>query len=254
MNKLNVTKFHVILTLLAICLHLSESVQAKKFEDKIIFEIPELKITQISDNTYVHTSYLQTESFGKVACNGMLVLDAEEVIVFDPPTNDSTSEQLIQWIQSHLNSKIIGVVVTHFHNDCLGGLNQFKAYDIPTYALNLTTAKAVIEHTAIPEITFTDSISLPVGNTYVTARYFGEGHTADNIIGYFPKENIMFGGCLIKEMNASKGYLGDANPDAWSETVRGIKKTYPKVKTIVPGHGHYGNKKLLDYTIQLFNN
>jgi len=34
-------------------------------------------------------------------------------------------------------------------------------------------------------------------------------------VGYFPKENIIFGGCLIKAIDASKGYLGDANTADW---------------------------------------
>jgi metallo-beta-lactamase class B len=62
----------------------------------------------------------------------------------------------------------------------------------------------------------------------------------------------MFGGCLIKELGAGKGYLGDANVVAWSSTVEKVKKAYPNVKVVVPGHGAYGNIKLLDYTINLF--
>jgi metallo-beta-lactamase class B len=91
-----------------------------------------------------------------------------------------------------------------------------------------------------------------VGDQFVTAKYFGEGHTKDNVIGYFPSENILFEGCLIKELKAGKGYLGDANIKAWPYTVEKVKIAYPNVKIVVPGHGEYGNSKLLDYTIQLF--
>ena len=62
----------------------------------------------------------------------------------------------------------------------------------------------------------------------------------------------MFGGCLIKEINATKGYLKDANTNSWSSTVEKVKMAYPNVKIIVPGHGRYGDKKLLEYTIELF--
>jgi metallo-beta-lactamase class B len=64
----------------------------------------------------------------------------------------------------------------------------------------------------------------------------------------------MFGGCLIKELGASKGFLGDANVPAWSETVSKIQASYPQVKHVVPGHGAAGNAKLLEYTRQLFLN
>ena len=86
----------------------------------------------------------------------------------------------------------------------------------------------------------------------MTVKFLGQGHTKDNVVGYFRSENIMFGGCLIKELDASKGYLGDANIEEWSRTVENVKMNYPDVKIVVPGHGEYGDKKLLDYTIQLF--
>ena len=71
-------------------------------------------------------------------------------------------------------------------------------------------------------------------------------------MGYFPSENILFGGCLIKELEATKGFLGDANVGDWSKTVEKIKKEYPNLKIVIPGHGAIGGSELLDYTIQLF--
>jgi metallo-beta-lactamase class B len=48
--------------------------------------------------------------------------------------------------------------------------------------------------------------------------------------------------------------LGDATLAEWSNTVERIKKQYPNLKIVVPGHGQHGDKKLLDYTIKLFKN
>ena len=75
---------------------------------------------------------------------------------------------------------------------------------------------------------------------------------AYNVVSYFPKENILFGGCLIKELQATKGYLGDANVGEWSSTVEKVKQQYPNVKIVIPGHGKIGGKDLLDFTIKLF--
>ena len=104
----------------------------------------------------------------------------------------------------------------------------------------------------VPQNSFSDSIILKVGRENTIVKFFGEGHTTDNVVGYFPSEKVLFGGCLIKELEAGKGYLGDANVADWSMTVEKIRKQYSTVKIIVPGHGQYGDKKLLDYTIQLF--
>ena len=87
----------------------------------------------------------------------------------------------------------------------------------------------------------------------VAVRFFGPGHTADNVLGYFEKEQVLFGGCLIKELDATKGYLGDAVVGEWSTTVGRVKQAYPNLKWVVPGHGKVGDVSLLDYTIQLFS-
>lgn len=63
---------------------------------------------------------------------------------------------------------------------------------------------------------------------------------------------MTFGGCLIKELQATKGYLGDANVGECSGTVEKVKQHYPHVKIVIPGHGEIGGMDLLDYTIKLF--
>jgi metallo-beta-lactamase class B len=45
------------------------------------------------------------------------------------------------------------------------------------------------------------------------AQYFGEGHTKDKVIRYFPEEKTIFDGCSIKESGAGKGNLAEANVD-----------------------------------------
>ncbi|WFB69443.1 CHM family subclass B1 metallo-beta-lactamase [Chryseobacterium sp. WX] len=242
-----------ILVILFSLIMLSCSTQSKNsFKAKKIYESKTLIITQISENCFIHTSFKQTNDFGNVPCNGLIVKDYHETVVFDTPTNDKSSEELIQWINENLDSKIKAIVPTHFHDDSLGGLMAFHKKNIPSYSYVKTIELARENNFVIPENSFTDSVILKVGNKDVIAKFFGEGHTKDNAVGYFPNENILFGGCLLKELEAGKGYLGDANVSAWSNTVEKVKKEYPDVKIVVPGHGDYGDGKLLDYTITLF--
>jgi metallo-beta-lactamase class B len=228
------------------------SIQKQTFQSKEMYKSGSLVVTQIAENAFKHTSFLQTNDFGNVPCNGLLVRNGNETIVFDTPTNDKVSEELIQWVKGTLHCQINAIVPTHFHNDCLGGLKAFHANGIPSYAYFKTIELAKENKVTVPENGFRDSTILKMGTKSVVVRFFGEGHTKDNVVGYFPDENVLFGGCLIKEVKATKGYLGDATVAAWSETVEKIKKEYPSVKVVVPGHGAHGGKKLLDYTIKLF--
>lgn len=218
----------------------------------VVYQSENLTITQIAENALVHTSFLGTRDFGVVPSNGLIVRNNNEAIIFDTPTDDKSSEELIQWITVTLHLRINAVIPTHYHLDCLGGLKAFHEKGISSYAYYKTIELAKENNLVVPENSFRDSLVLKVGNEKAIAKFFGEGHTKDNIVGFFPVENVMFGGCLIKEMNAGKGNLEDANLNAWPITVEKIKSQYPRVKVVVPGHGKPGNDKLLDYTIELF--
>ena len=214
----------------------------------------DLIIEKITDNTYRHISYLKTNDFGKVACNGLVVIDGKEAIIFDTPTENETSAMLITWVQDSLHCKVKAVIATHFHDDCLAGLPEFHKRGISSYAHEMTIALAKKNGRTLPQHGFAQSMELAVGKEKVILDYLGEGHTSDNMIGYFPAEKVMFGGCLIKELGASKGNLEDANTAAWPATVKKLKAKYPSTKIIIPGHGKPGDLALLDYTIQLFDN
>lgn len=231
-----------------------ENPKLHSVESPIVYQTETLIIKKLSDHIYEHISFLNTNDFGKVACNGMLVLNEKEGIIFDTPTDNSGSQELIDFITKVLKSEISAIIPTHFHNDCVGGIEVFEKYNIPIYASNQTVEllKSKGQRFSRPIKGFENNLSLNIGNQKIYAKYFGEGHTKDNIIGYYPQDKAIFGGCLIKEVGASKGYLGDANTDKWSETVRKIKLEYPEAQIIIPGHGEWGGIELLNYTIELF--
>ncbi len=184
----------------------------------------------------------------------MFVINENKSVLFDTSTDNKSSTELINYITKELKSEIIALIPTHFHNDCVGGIAEFEKHNIPTYASE-QTIKLLKENNPNfnnPIKSFTTNFTLDIGNKKVYAAYFGEGHTKDNIIGYFPNDNAVFGGCLIKKVGASKGNLEDANVKEWSKTVEKIKLKYPNAKIVIPGHGKWGDTELFDYTIKLF--
>lgn len=221
-------------------------------QSKKVYSSETLEINQISPNTFVHVSFLNTQDFGKVGCNGMIVINEGEALVFDTPTNDVTSQELISWLKKEQKVQLRAVLATHFHNDCLGGLKVFQSLGIPSYGSFRTIALAKDAGDLVPENGFENELSLQAGGLLVVSRFLGEGHTRDNVVAYVPSDRVLFGGCLIKELGANEGYLGDANTGAWSETVARVKSTFSEVQTVIPGHGKIGNAELLDYTIRMF--
>jgi metallo-beta-lactamase class B len=216
------------------------------------YETHSLIIQPLSPNTFVHISYLQTETFGKVACNGLIFKVQDEAFIFDTPTNDSVSLELIQWVETQLKCRIKGIVINHFHEDCLGGLKAFHQKQIPSFAYTKTIDFARKAGFEVPQNGFEKQQILTLGKQKIINQFYGEGHTLDNIVSYVPSEKVLFGGCLIKAVGAGFGNLNDANPKVWSKTVAAIKTQLPDLQYVVPGHGNAGGMELLDYTIQKF--
>ena len=212
-----------------------------------------LTISQVADGVYIHTSYLATEEYGNVPCNGMIVINDGDAIVCDTPTDELAAQELIEWISKVANASVNAVVVTHFHIDCLGGLASFHDLNIPSYANELTISLAIDRGVVIPQNGFETKLELPLGSTHLISAFHGAGHTKDNIVSYYEAEQALFGGCLVKTIGAGKGNLNDADVGMWSSTVRDIKKEYPNVEIVIPGHGSVGDIELLDYTIALFD-
>ncbi|MFN3996985.1 hypothetical protein [Algoriphagus sp.] len=131
-------------------------------------------------------------------------------------------------------------------------MKEFQAKGVPSYGSHKTIALAKAAGDPVPENGFDEELILGVGDLKVISKFFGEGHTRDNVVTYVPSDQVLFGGCLIKELGASFGYLGNANTATWSETVRKVKSNFSDVRTVIPGHGKIGNVELLDYTIRMF--
>lgn len=232
----------------------TESAKTQSVDSLTIYQTENLIIKKLSNHIYQHISFLDTDDFGKVECNGMLVINKSEGVVFDTPTDNESSVELINFITNELKTAITAIIPTHFHEDCVGGIQAFEKQTIPIYVAKLTAEllKENGQNFSNSMTTFDSSLTLNIGNKKVYAEYFGEAHTKDNVIGYFPESNAVFGGCLIKTFGANKGYLGDANTDKWSETVQKIKLKYPNTEIVIPGHGKSGGTELFDYTIKLF--
>lgn len=227
--------------------------QCTSYKTSSAYNTDSLKIIPLSKNSYIHISYLQTESSGKVACNGYIFMDKGEAMVFDTPSDEETTRELLRWLEDIKDQKVIGLVANHFHIDALGGISEFHKKGIATYAHEKTT-KLVDVVEKKPKNTFSNELILKVGNKEVVSQYYGEAHTVDNIVSYVPDEELIFGGCMVKMLNTGKGNLEDANVSTWSATIQKIKEAHPNVRTVIPGHGPHGGSELLDFTIALFKN
>lgn len=213
----------------------------------------DLAILPLSERVYVHISTGSAPGFGRFTSNGMIYCVEGKAMLFDTPMTDSLTRDLVAWITDSLHASIVGFVANHWHADCIGGLAYLEWLGIPSYASEKTIAETQMHHVAVPENGFSDSLVLRVGGAPVVCRYFGPGHTKDNIVAWLPAENILFGGCMIRSVHATtRGNIEDADLDAWPKTVSRIVDAYGSLATfVIPGHGEVGGPELLTHTISL---
>ena len=184
----------------------------------------ELKLNKLTENTYQHVSLITLSSGNKFPCNGLVYINNQEAVVFDTPLDSTSTVMLLDRLEEN-GIKVKAIIANHFHEDCLAGLGEFHKRGIPSYANELTISLAEEREgsVVIPQNGFSEQLEFSVGQEKIYCQYYGEAHTRDNIIAWIPAEKTIFGGCMLKSMDASKGNLADANIFEWSTTIAKVK-------------------------------
>ncbi len=86
------------------------------------------------------------------------------------------------------------------------------------------------------------------GTEQVRLLHPGAAHSPDNIVVFFPRRGVLFGGCMIKG-GASLGNLTDADLQSWPAAIGRLQALSPRV--VVPGHDERLDPGQLDNTLRL---
>ncbi len=212
----------------------------------------DVELLKISDNAYVHVSYSDIPQYGRISSNGLVFIDKGKAFLFDTPVTDSLTKDLVTWLQDSMKVEIVGFVPNHWHIDCMGGLGYLHSVGINSYANELTIQTAKSKNLPIPKQGFRDSLSLKLNDKTINCYYLGAGHTQDNIVVWIPSEQILFGGCMVKAINAKGlGNIADADLKEWPNTISKVIRKFPNARYVIPGHGQIGGVELLTHTQQL---
>lgn len=214
----------------------------------------DLKLEQISDHCYIHISYQDLENTSHFPANGLVYINHDKAFIVDTPWTNELTELLIKYLQDSMKVSVEGVIPTHWHVDCMGGLETVHKIGIKSYANQLTAEICKKKNQSVPQITFIDSLSIGSENELLL-KYIGPGHTEDNMVVYIPSEKILFAGCMAKALNwKSLGFIADANVLKWPETLNNVLQNFTDAKIVIPGHGDYDGLDILEHTLSLFKN
>lgn len=214
----------------------------------------DLFLEPLAPGVWRHVSSKEVEGWGLVAANGLVVVSDGEAALVDTPWTGAQVRLIAAWLESAQGARLTIVVPTHFHEDCLGGLAEAHELGASSYASRKTIELAAKAGHVVPENGFEKRLDLSVGLSVLTLEEAGAGHTVDNIVVWIPQQHVLFGGCLVKSSESTtKGYLADADLDAWPRTMDEVAKRFADAKIVVPGHGAPGGLELLAHTKALIS-
>ncbi|MFA6084512.1 subclass B1 metallo-beta-lactamase [Mucilaginibacter sp.] len=212
-----------------------------------------ISIKHLTQNFYVCTSYGLPDGPTPFPANSLFAVTDAGIVLVDTPWDENQTQQLIDSVKQRFNKNIVLCISTHFHDDRTGGVAVLKKHGTKTYSTKLTQTLAKTKGLKVPEFTFKNDTTFTVGGIKLQTYFPGPGHTADNIVVWFPQDKILVGGCLVKSMDTeSKGYLADANVTEWPKSIRKVYAKFKQVNYLIPGHqGWQGGREQLTHTIKV---
>lgn len=217
----------------------------------------EVVLSQISPRLWMHTSHLDLPGIGPIASNGLIVLRDDDAILVDTAWTEPQTEDILRYAAAVLDRPVRQAVITHFHQDKMGGIGALHRAGVETWAHALTNELApTIDFEPAKNVIAFGADGFASGPATaalapLTVFYPGPGHTRDNIaVGI--EDEFAFGGCLIKGENSrSLGNLRDADVANYAQAARRFGAAFPDASIIMTSHSAPGDRDAIRHTIRM---
>ncbi|MDP9959968.1 IND family subclass B1 metallo-beta-lactamase [Chryseobacterium lathyri] len=207
----------------------------------------------LSSNLYLYKTF---GVFGgkEYSTNALYLITKKGVVLFDVPWQKTQYQSLMDTIKKRHNLPVIAVFATHSHSDRAGDLSFYNNKGIKTYATAKTNELLKKEGKATSNNLIKTGKKYKIGGEEFIVDFLGEGHTADNVVVWFPKYNVLDGGCLVKSSAATDlGYTGEANVQQWPLTMKNLQAKYPSSAKVIPGHDEWKGNEHVKHTLELLH-
>ncbi len=215
-------------------------------------------LAKMSDNVYSYVDTKGASPANGFGANAGIIIGKNGILVVDTLISAKKAKEFIKDIRAVSGKPIKYVVDTHYHLDHTLGNSEFARLGAIIIAhrnclKNLTPdstlkraalyglSKEAMEGTEVasPVVTFTDRMSVNLGDCTVELIYPGPSHTDDSILVYLPQEKVLFAGDVL--FTHYHPNLGDGDVAGWVKALDFISLL--DVDKIIPGHGPLSNKQ-----------
>jgi cyclase len=217
-------------------------------------------LTKIADNVYSYADVKNGSPANSFAANAGIVVGKDGILVVDTLISAKEAKRFIADIRKISDKPIKYVVDTHYHLDHAFGNSEFAKLGATIISQindrnNLEKkGAAALKHAkeygltdddlagtviSLPTITFTDRMTIDLGDETVELIFIAPSHTKGSTLVYLPRQEILFTGDVL--FTDFHPYMGESDVAGWVENLDYILSL--DAKTIIPGHGPISSKK-----------
>ena len=189
-------------------------------------------ITQIAGDLYRFQNNFHFSVF---------LVTPEGVIATDP-INAEAAAWLKAEIAARFGKPVKYLIYSHDHADHISGGEVFA--DTATVVAHDNAKRTIIGEkrpTAVPQVTFSDRMTIELGGKRVELVYVGPSHSDNMIVINFPAERTLFVVDIVQVKRLPFMTLSDAYFPGWMEALERLEAI--DFDILAPGHGQLGGKQ-----------
>lgn len=215
-------------------------------------------VEEVADGAF---AYIQPDGTWWINNTGFLIGDGGVVAIDACATERRTRAFLDTMARISGGAPVRTLVNTHHHGDHTHGNCFFPASTIVAHE---KTRSEMLRYglmerepvwpgvdwgeleTAAPFLTFTEQITLHVGDIRAEVRHFGQSaHTSNDSVVWLPEQGVVYTGDLI--FNGGTPFLLMGSPTGYLETLEQLRAL--GARTFVPGHGPVCGPEQIDVAV-----
>ena len=192
---------------------------------------PAQEITKVKDNIYQFRNRFHNAVFA-VTPDGVILADS---------INKAAAEWLKAELKSRFNAEVKYLIYSHDHADHISGGEVFADTAV-VIAHQQAKVDIIAENrpTAVPDVTYSESMSIELGGTVAELSFIGRNHSDNTTVVRFPAEGVLFAVDFIPVNSIGFRDFPDTYISEWIESLKRVEQM--DFDILVPGHGRRGNK------------